>query len=51
MVAPERPLANLTKHSLDELTALVTTRLKRMQYHPGLIDGPIAKTALDFRLS
>jgi hypothetical protein len=35
----------LTKHSLEQLTALVKTRLKRMQYRPGLI----AKTGLDFQ--
>ncbi|MFJ8062982.1 hypothetical protein [Streptomyces sp. NPDC096142] len=34
-----RFLTNLTRHSLDELTALVKTRLNRMQYRPGLIDG------------
>lgn len=45
----KRSLANLTKHSLDQLTALVKTRLKRMQYRPGLIDGLIAKTGLDFQ--
>ncbi|MGA6157428.1 transposase [Stenotrophomonas sp. NPDC087984] len=28
----KRSLANLTKHSLDQLTAMVKTRLKRMQY-------------------
>jgi hypothetical protein len=27
----QRSLANLTKHTLGELTALVKTRLKRMQ--------------------
>jgi hypothetical protein len=32
------------------LTALVKTRLKRMQYRPGLIDGFITKTRLDFSL-
>ncbi|WP_371330446.1 transposase [Streptomyces sp. TP-A0356] len=30
----KRSLANLTKHGLDQLTALVKTRLKRMQYRP-----------------
>ncbi|HVI38200.1 MAG TPA: transposase [Gaiellales bacterium] len=30
----KRSLANLTKHTLAELTALVKTRLKRMQYRP-----------------
>jgi hypothetical protein len=29
------------------LAALVKTRLKRMQYRPGLIDGFLAKTGLD----
>ncbi|WSE20203.1 hypothetical protein OG518_37495 [Streptomyces sp. NBC_01397] len=45
----KRPLANLTKHSLDQLTTLVTTWLKRMHYWPGLIDGLIANTGLDFQ--
>ncbi|GGU87072.1 hypothetical protein GCM10010211_61540 [Streptomyces albospinus] len=30
----KRSLANLTKHSLDQLTALVKTPLNRMQYRP-----------------
>ncbi|MGH3150674.1 MAG: hypothetical protein ACRDOB_08090 [Streptosporangiaceae bacterium] len=30
-----------------QLTTVVTTRLKRMQYRPGLIDGFLAKTGLD----
>ncbi|NGO49110.1 transposase [Streptomyces sp. YC419] len=37
-------------HSLDQLTALVKTRLKRMQYRPRLIEGLIARTRLDLRL-
>ncbi|MFE4546578.1 transposase [Streptomyces sp. NPDC056785] len=37
-----RWLANLTKHGHDELTVLVKTGLKQMQYRPGLIDGLIA---------
>ncbi|MFE7016118.1 hypothetical protein ACFVAQ_37505 [Streptomyces sp. NPDC057651] len=45
----KRSLANLTKHGLDQLTALVKTRPKRMRHRPGLIDGLIAKTGLDFR--
>ncbi|MEV6702878.1 hypothetical protein AB0M68_38095 [Streptomyces sp. NPDC051453] len=44
----KRSLANLTNRSLDQLTTLVKTRLKRMHYWPGLIDGLIAKTGLDF---
>lgn len=45
----KRSLANLTEHSLDPLTALVKTRLKRMRYRPRLIDGLIAKTGLDLQ--
>jgi hypothetical protein len=30
-----------------QLTALVKTRLKQMQYRPGLIEGFLAKTGLD----
>src|SRR5262249_4241349 len=40
-------LANLTKQGIDQLAALVKTRLKPMQYRPGLIDGFLAKTGLD----
>jgi hypothetical protein len=29
---------------------LVKTRLKRMQYRPGLIDGFLAKTGLDLTI-
>jgi hypothetical protein len=32
----KRSLANLTKHDIGQLTALVKTRLRRMQYRPGL---------------
>jgi putative transposase len=45
----KRSLANLTKHSLDQLTALVKTRLKQVQYRPRLIEGLIAKTGLDLQ--
>ncbi|WP_399197097.1 transposase, partial [Streptomyces sp. WAC 01325] len=45
----KRSLANLTKHNLDQLTALVKTRLKQMQYRPGLIEGLTAKTGLDIQ--
>lgn len=45
----KRSLANLMKQSLDQLTALVKTRLKRMQYRPHLTEGPIAKTGLDLQ--
>ena len=43
----KRSLANLTKHDIDQLTALIRTRLRRMQYRPGLLDGFLAKTGLD----
>ena len=43
----KRSLANLTKHTIGQLTALVKTRLRRMQYRPGLLEGFLAKTGLD----
>jgi hypothetical protein len=43
----KRSLANLIKHDIDQLTALVKTWLRRMQYRPGLLDGFLAKTGLD----
>jgi len=43
----KRSLANPTKQNIDQLTALVKTRLRRMQYRPGLLDGFLAKTGLD----
>jgi putative transposase len=43
----KRSLANLTKHDISELTVLVKTRLRRMQYRPGLLDGFLAKPGLD----
>ena len=45
--APVQSLANLTKHNIGQLTALVKTRLRRMQYRAGLLDGFLAKTELD----
>ncbi len=44
----KRSLANLTEHTIAELTALVKTRLKRMQYRPGLLVGFLAGTGLEF---
>ena len=44
----KRSLANLTKHNIAELTAFVKTRLKRMQYRPGLLVGFLASTGLEF---
>ncbi len=46
----KRSLANLTKHTVDQLAGAVKTRLKRMQYRPNLIHGFTAKTGLDFAL-
>ena len=43
----KRFLANLAKRDIAQLTALVKTRLKRMQYRPGLLDGFLAGTRLD----
>ncbi|MFI1204022.1 transposase [Streptomyces sp. NPDC020883] len=39
-------LANLAPCSIDELAALASTRMKRMQYQPGLLDGFITETGL-----
>ena len=47
----KRSLANLTRQNIDQLTALVKTRLKRMQYRPGHISGFLAKTGLGLTLS
>jgi transposase len=43
----KRSLANLTKQDLGQLTALARTRLRRMQYRPGLLTGFLAGTRLD----
>ena len=43
----KRPLANLAKRNLAQLTALVKTRLKRMQYRPALLEGFLVSTGLD----
>ena len=43
----KRSLANLVKHDISQLTALVKTRLRRMQYRPGILEGFLAKTRLD----
>src|SRR6266700_3922185 len=43
----KRSLANLAKRNLTQLTALIKTRLRRMQYRPGLLDGFLASTGLD----
>jgi transposase len=46
----KRSLANLAKRDLAQLTALAKTRLRRMQYQPGLIEGFLARTRLDLTL-
>ncbi len=43
----KRSLANLTRHDIDQLTAQIKTRLRRMQYRPALLEGFLAKTGLD----
>jgi transposase len=43
----KRSLANLVKRDIAQLTALAKTRLRRMQYQPGLIEGFLAGTRLD----
>jgi putative transposase len=43
----KRSLANLAKRNLAQLTTLVKTRLRRMQYRHGLLDGFLASTGLD----
>ena len=43
----KRSLANLVKQDIGQLTALVKTRLRRMQYQPGLLSGFLAKPGLD----
>ena len=43
----KRSLANLVKRDIGQLTALARTRLRRMQYRPGLLDGFLAGTGLD----
>ncbi len=43
----KRSLANLAKRNLSQLTALIKTRLRRMQYRPGLLGGFLAHAGLD----
>ena len=43
----KRAMVNLVKQDISQLTALVRTRLRRMQYRPGLLDGFLCKTRLD----
>jgi DDE superfamily endonuclease len=46
----KRSLANLTKHGIGQLVALVKNRLKRMQYRHGLLEGYLTGTGLDFAM-
>jgi putative transposase len=39
-------LGNLAACSLDQLAAVIRTRLKRIQYRPALINGFLAQTGL-----
>jgi hypothetical protein len=41
---------SLAKRNLPQLTTLVKTRLKRMQYRPALLEGLLASTGLDLTL-
>ncbi len=43
----KRSLANLAKRNLAQLTALVKTRLRRMQHRPALLGGFLVSTGLD----
>ena len=43
----KRSLVNLIKHDISQLTVLIKTRLRRMQYQPGLLEGFLAKPGLD----
>jgi transposase len=43
----KRSLASLARRNLAQLTTLIKTRLKRMQYRPGLLEGFLASTGLD----
>jgi hypothetical protein len=45
--ASELNPADLVKRNLRELTALIKTRLRRMQYQAGLLDGFLTGTRLD----
>ena len=43
----KRSLANLAKRDISQLTRLIKTRLRRMQYRPGLVEGFLAGTRLN----
>ncbi|MBN0048375.1 hypothetical protein JS756_30565 [Streptomyces actuosus] len=43
-------LGSLAARTVDALAAFTRTRLKKMQYRPGLFDGFIAETGLTWTL-
>ena len=43
----KRSLVNMAKRNLAQLTALVKTRLRRIQYRPGMLHAFLASTGLD----
>jgi len=45
----KKSLVNLAKRTIDQLTQLVKTRLKRMQYRPELLTGFLTRTGLNLR--
>jgi hypothetical protein len=45
----KRGLGNLAACGLDQLVATVKSRLKQIQYRPGLIDGFLAQTGLSIQ--
>jgi hypothetical protein len=45
----KKSLTNLAKRDISQLTALDRTRLRRMQYRPGLLSGFLTGTRLDLR--
>lgn len=47
MVTPQKVAGQPRQHDISQLTAPVETRLKKMQYRPGLLDGFLASTRLD----
>jgi transposase len=45
----KRGLANLAPRGIEQLAAMVKTKLRRMQYRHGLLDGFIAETGLIYQ--
>jgi putative transposase len=46
VVQPQTRHANLAAGTIDDLVRITRTRLKRMQYRPGIADGFLAATGL-----